>query len=163
MQVQSFDARDLTPDEALAIAELIVKVWPKPEKDAHFRQQQLLAMGRDFHGPDSQAPRSFVIHADGAVIAHAAVIPRTIGTSRGALTIAGLCRVCSDPAYRGQGLGEKVVRAAFQPVDEGIFPFSLFQTTPPVAKFYERFGRLPRAQRVHEFRCPRSDRQPFLG
>lgn len=140
MQVETLDSRHITSDEALAIARLIAKVWPKPDKNEAFRQHQMLTMGQGYHGPDNQAPRSLVIREQDRVIAHAAVIPRTIGTSQGDLTIAGLCKVCSDPTLRGKGLGELVVRGVFDLVDAEVFDFSLFQTTTAVKKFYERLG-----------------------
>ena len=52
----------------------------------------------------------------------------------------GLTKVVSDPERRGEGLGAAVVRATLALVDEGAFPFSLFQTTTQVRPFYERLG-----------------------
>jgi predicted N-acetyltransferase YhbS len=140
MQVEMLDARTLSPADALAIAELLVRVWPKPEKTVEIRQQQMLEMGRDYQGGDTQAPRSFLLRESGRVIAHAAIITRTIGTSWGDLTIAGLARVCSDPDLRGRGLGALVVRPIFELVDRGVFPFSLYQTSEQVRPFYEELG-----------------------
>ncbi|TWU26125.1 GNAT family N-acetyltransferase [Bythopirellula polymerisocia] len=140
MQVETLDSRHLSAEDALAIGRLIVKVWPKPDKDEVFRQKQMLTMGQDYQGPDSQAPRSFVIREGEHMLAHAAVIPRIIGTMQGDIAIAGLCKVCSDPNMRGQGLGELVVRGVFDLVDNGVFEFSLFQTTPRVKEFYEGLG-----------------------
>jgi predicted N-acetyltransferase YhbS len=139
-QVEILDARTFSDADARAIAELLVKVWPKPGKTVEFRQQQMLDMGQGFQGPDSQAPRSSLIRENGRVIAHAALIPRTVGTTSGELTIAGLARVCTDPDYRGQGLGELVVRAIFDAVDDGSFPFAFFQTNTRIQPFYEKFG-----------------------
>ena len=83
------------------------------------RAQQQLAFGQDYSGPDAQAPRSYVVRDGERVIAHALVFARTIRTTAGEMTIAALARVCSDPTFRGQGLGEAVVRAAFAAVDRG--------------------------------------------
>jgi predicted N-acetyltransferase YhbS len=140
MQVETLDARHLTEADALAIAELLVRVWPDSHKTVEVRQQQMLDMGRDYQGPDQQAPRSFVIREQGRVIAHSAVIPRTIGTADGELTIAGLARVGTDPDQRGRGLGAVVVRPVFELVDQGAFTFSLFQTTDEVSNFYKKLG-----------------------
>jgi predicted N-acetyltransferase YhbS len=100
----------------------------------------MLEMGQGYTGPEEQAPGSYLIRDQGHVIAHAAIIPREIGTTSGTCVIAGLARVCTAPAARGRGLGEQVVRAVFEVVDRGAFAFSLFQTTPPVQAFYERLG-----------------------
>lgn len=140
MQVEMLDARTLSPSDARAIGELLVRVWPKPDKTVEVRQQQMLEMGRDYQGNDEQAPRSFLVREAGRVIAHAAIITRRVGTTQGDLTIAGLARVCSDPELRGRGLGAVVVRPIFALVDEGVFPFSLYQTSHEVRPFYEKLG-----------------------
>ena len=119
MAVETLDARRLSKANARAIAELLVRVWPKPDKNVEFRQRQMLALGDGYDGPENQAPRCFVVRSSGRVIAHATFLPRTISTTAGLLTIAGLARVCSDPEYRGQKLGEKVVRAVFELIDQG--------------------------------------------
>lgn len=140
MPVEVLDARTLSVADARAIAELLVRVWPKPDKPLQYRERQMLDMGRGYQGNDQQAPRSFLLRDSGRVIAHAAFITRTIGTAQGDVTVAGLTRVCSDPDLRGRGLGALVVRPVFDLVDQGIFPFSLFQTTPEVRPFYEKLG-----------------------
>lgn len=138
MQVETLDARTLSQTDARAIAELLVRVWPESHKTLNIRLQQLLEMGHGYEGSDEQAPRSFLLREKGCLIAHSAVIPRTIGTSQGELTIAGLTRVCTDPDQRGRGLGALIVRPVFDLVDQGAFAFSLFQTTPDVSPFYEK-------------------------
>jgi len=140
MQVETLDIRRLSDADAWAIAELLVRVWPDSPKKVAVRFQQLLDLGCGYTGDDAHAPRSFVLREGGRVVAHAAILPRTIGASTGALTIAGLTRVVTDPDQRGRGLGVLVVRAAFALVDAGDFPFSLFQTTPEVRPFYEKLG-----------------------
>ncbi len=140
MQIETLDARTLTDADAHAIGELLAIVWPNPEKSAAFRMQQMLDMGRGYTGTDAQAPRSFVIREAGKVIAHSAILPRTIGTSQGEMIIAGLARVCADPDQRGRGLGALVAKAALDVVDSGAFSCSLFQTTPKVRPFYEKMG-----------------------
>jgi predicted N-acetyltransferase YhbS len=140
MQVDTWDARTLTPEQALNIGELLVRIWPKPNVTAEDRAQQQLAFGKTYTGGDAQAPRSFVVLDGGRVIAHSLIFGRSIRTADGEMTIAALARVCSDPERRGQGLGDAVVRAAFDPVDAGNFPYSLFQTSHKVRPFYERLG-----------------------
>lgn len=138
--VEELDARTYSAADARAIAELLCLVWPKPEKNVDIRQEQLVALGRGYRGREDQHPRSFVIRDHGRIIAHSGMLPRTIGTGSGDLTIAALSRVCSDPTYRGQGLGELVVREVFSLVDAEVFLFSLFQTSHKVQPFYEKLG-----------------------
>ncbi|NOY41922.1 MAG: GNAT family N-acetyltransferase [Planctomycetes bacterium] len=140
MQVETLDIRTLPNAQATEIAELLVSVWPKSVKTVAVRHEQLLALGDHYAGLEAQAPRSLFIRENGQIIAHAAVLPRTIGTAAGDMVIAGLTRVCTAPEQRGRGLGEIVVRAVFELVDDGTFPFSLFQTTLEVRPFYEKLG-----------------------
>ena len=140
MKVEMLDARTLSQADARAIAELLVRVWPNSAKTVEMRQTLMLEMGRDYAGSDEQTPRSFVLRENVRVIAHAAIINRTIGTSQGEMTIAGLAMVGTDPDQRGRGLGAQVVKPVFELVDQGVFPFSLFQTGPKIAQFYERLG-----------------------
>jgi GNAT superfamily N-acetyltransferase len=140
MAVEMWDARSFTPDQARIIGELLARVWPKPNVTAADRAENLLALGRDYQGPDAQAPRSYVFMEDGKLLAHSAIIPRTIGTTARDITVGGLARVCTDPAARGRGLGELIARAALGAVDSGDFPFALFQTSRRVRPFYEKLG-----------------------
>jgi len=148
MQIECFDANTLTETEARAIGELLATIWPNPEKPVEVRTRQMLEMVQGYQGAAAQAPRSFVIREQGRVIAHSAVIPRTIGTDAGEITIAGLLRVCTDPDQRSRGLGALVVRPVFELVDEGIFPFSLYQTSPQVKPFYEKLGACVVANKI---------------
>lgn len=159
--VEELDSRNYSAADARAIAELLCQVWPKPEKTIDIRQEQLVALGHGYLGPENQHPRSFVIREAGQVIAHSGMIPRTIGTSVGDITIAGLTRVCSDPAYRGQGLGELVVRGVFALVNDGVFAFSLFQTSQKVRPFYEKLGAALVTNRIVNSRDDDPTASPF--
>ncbi len=140
MQIETLDARTFTDADARAIGELLAIVWPNPEKPAEVRMQQMLEMGQDYTGSDAQAPRSYIVREAGKVIAHSAIIPRTIGTTDGQMTIAGLARVCADPNQRGRGLGVLIAKAALEQIDARVFSYSLFQTSPEVRPFYEKLG-----------------------
>lgn len=140
MPVETWDVRDYTPAQAQAVGDLIAQVWPKPHLTAADRADQQLEIGEKYRRLGGPAPRSLVVLEGGRVIAHASLLPREIGTTQGDMIIGGLARVCSDPALRGQGLGELVVRAAFGLVDAGEFPFALFQTNERTSPFYEKLG-----------------------
>lgn len=132
--------QELSRDTAVAIGELLVQVWPKPGVTVDHRADKLQL---DRGAPAASAAwqsRSVLVRDGARVIAHALVFPRTVQTTDGKLTIAALASVCSDPEYRGKNLGATVARAAFGVVDEGLAPFSLFQTSQPVRAFYERLG-----------------------
>jgi GNAT superfamily N-acetyltransferase len=148
MPVEIWDARTFTPTQARAIGELINQVWPKPNMTAADRAEQQLALGRQYSMGVELAPRAVVVVEAGRLLAHAAMLPRVIGAERGERKIGGLARVCTDPAQRGHGLGELVVRAAFGLVDAGEFDFALFQTNERVMAFYEKLGAVRVQNRV---------------
>jgi hypothetical protein len=145
MQVETLDRRRLSQEDALAIAQLIVSIWPKPGRTVDTMAGEMISRWQDYRGPERQHPRSFVVRDGCRVIAHASFDPRTIGTSHGDMTVLALARVCTDPAVRGRKLGQAVVRRTFDLVDDGSFPFSLFQTTDDVQSFYDNLG----AVRIH--------------
>jgi predicted N-acetyltransferase YhbS len=140
MHVETLDRRQLREADALAISELIVSIWPKPGRTAETMAADMLNQWRAYSVAHRQHPRSFVVREDGRVIAHASFDPRNIGTSAGEMTVLALARVCTAPAARGRKLGQAVVQAAFELVDDGSFPFALFQTTDDVQSFYDKLG-----------------------
>ncbi len=139
-QIEIIDRRTISETDARAIAQLVVSIWPKPERTVESFTADMLTQWKDYAGPEEQRPRSCLIREGGQVVAHASVYPRTVRTSQGEITVLALARVCTDPSVRGRKLGDAVVRATFALVDEGAFPFSLFQTTHDVRPFYERLG-----------------------
>ena len=145
MQVETLDRRSLSERDARAIANLVASIWPKPGRTADSLAAEMVNQWRSYQGPEEQHPRSFVVREGERAIAHASFDPRTIRAGDNEITVLALARVCSDPAMRGRRLGQAVVRAAFEVVDQGAFPFSLFQTTNEVQPFYDRLG----AVRIH--------------
>jgi predicted N-acetyltransferase YhbS len=81
-----------------------------------------------------------VVERDGLIVAHALSTPRNILTSACSMTVLALAMVATDPEHRGAGLGRLVVRGAFDLVDQGLFPFCLYQTSFAVEPFYTRLG-----------------------
>jgi predicted GNAT family N-acyltransferase len=114
-----------------------------------------------FDGPEKQRPRSLFIRENDRVIAHSGIDVRNIGTSQGNLTVLALARVCTDPAQRGRNLGAAIVRATFQLVDDGIFPWSLFQTSQPVRPFYEKLGACAITNPIINSRGDTPKKNPF--
>ena len=140
MQIETLDRRTITESDARAIAELLVAIWPKLGRTVESRTEEMLYQWKNYSGPETEHARSFVVREGDRVVAHAGIEPRTIGTSEGDITVLALARVCTDPAVRGRKLGQAVVRAAFDLVGDGSFPFALFQTREAVRPFYERLG-----------------------
>jgi predicted N-acetyltransferase YhbS len=138
--METIDLRTISEADARAVATLLYTVWPKPGRTVESLTADLMTRWRDYRGPEAQFPRSFVVRESGKLIAHASATPRTIGTAVGDLTIMALARVCTHPDARGRKLGDLVARAAFEPVDDGAYQFSLFQTRENVKPFYDRLG-----------------------
>jgi len=163
MEVETLDVRQLGEADLQGIAELLFQVWPKSKKTVDLRRQQLIDLGRLYEGDDAQAPRCFVVREAGRIIAHSTFVPRLIQTTDGPLTIAGLALVCSAPEQRGRGLGEAVVRPFFRLIDEGVFRFSLFQTSAEVRSFYEQLGALVVDNPIVNSKADNSAEAPFAG
>ncbi len=140
LPVRPYRLSQIRDAEALAVGNLLASVWPRPDRGPVERAEQVMRVGRDYDGPASQEPISFIVWQEDEVVAHALTFGRTVQTSGGGLTVMGLAMVAADPACRGQGLGAGIVKAAFERVDSGVFPFALFQTSNEVQSFYERLG-----------------------
>ncbi|MEX0641961.1 MAG: GNAT family N-acetyltransferase [Pirellulales bacterium] len=140
MQIGTLDHRTIREADARAIGELLIAIWPKPGRTVETRTAEILGQWKNYRGPESEFPRSFLVRDNGRVIAHAQADPRMVHTVAGDLKVLALCRVCTDPAVRGKNLGQAVVKAAFGLVDNGPYPFALFQTRQTVRPFYEKLG-----------------------
>lgn len=138
LTLEVIDQNAFSSDALTPIAELLCLVWPKPGRTVASRVR---TMTREIESADEEmSPRGYVVRENGAAIAFGQMLPRLIGSAEGDVAIAGLARVCTHPDHRGRGLGERVVRAAFELIDQGDFRASLFQTSPAVRPFYERLG-----------------------
>ena len=133
--IETLDRRSICEADARLIAEMIVAIWPKPGRTVETQTADLVAQWKNYDGPEAEYPRSFFIREGSSGIAHASAYPRTIRTRHGDKTVLALARVCTAPAARGRKLGDAVVRAAFNLVDRGTYPFASFKQPPPCARF----------------------------
>jgi predicted N-acetyltransferase YhbS len=161
MQIDTIDRRTIQEPEARAIAELLVSIWPKPGRTAETRTAEMLNFWRDYTGPEAQFPRSFVVRENGRLVAHADASPRTIKVPGHELTVLALARVCTTPETRGRGLGQALVKKAFDLVDNGTYPFALFQTKENVRPFYERLGAVVAPNRFYNSHAEDPEADPF--
>ena len=140
MPIEVLDARSYAERDLRAIADLLFRTYASSEKTYEQRVTALRTDARSYQGPEAEHPRSFILRDGSRIVAHAAVLPRTINTEAGKMTILGLLRVATDTGVRGGGHGARVVRAALELVDNGTFPFGLWQTSGAVQPFYEKLG-----------------------
>jgi GNAT superfamily N-acetyltransferase len=80
----------------------------------------------------------FALRQGERLISTAMCFPREIMSERGPLRVLALASVCTDPEFRGLGLGRRMVQAVFAKVDQGAYPVCLFQTGVP--DFYLKQG-----------------------
>lgn len=137
---ETIELPGISDSQALVLGRLLASVWPKPDKGPPQRAAKLQAIGAAYQGPAEQQPLSHVVFEGEIAIAQSTTFARTVQTSDGDLTVLALAMVASAPDRRGEGLGALIVRAAFDRVDSGAFPCSLFQTSFAVRPFYERLG-----------------------
>jgi predicted N-acetyltransferase YhbS len=161
MKIETLDQRTMNEADARAIAELLVAIWPKPGRTVETRTEELLTHWRDYAGPEAQYPRSLLVRENGRVIAHAEATPRTIKVPGRELTVLALARVCTDPAARGRGLGQGLVKAVFDLVDNATYSFALFQTRDSVRPFYEKFGAAIAPNRFFNSHAEDPNADPF--
>ncbi|WP_146574818.1 GNAT family N-acetyltransferase [Botrimarina hoheduenensis] len=126
--------------DALAIGTLLDTIWPHDDRGPEDRARKLIDIGNRYEGPAQRQPLSLVVWDDSLVVAHALVFERVITLGPKPLSALALAGVATHPDCRGRGLGEVVVQAAFDRVDQGLFPLSLFQTSLAVENFYTRLG-----------------------
>lgn len=156
MEIEILDHRSITEPQARELATHLVAIWPRPGRTVDTRTADIYGRWHNYLGPDAEFPRSFIVREGGRIIAHAQGDPRTIRTKLGKLKVLALCRVFTVPEVRGRNLGRAVVEAAFKLVDDGVFPFSLFQTKEEVRPFYEKLGAVVAAN--HFFNSLADDR-----
>lgn len=123
-------------EELRAVCTLIWQTWPWHHSfEEAFLDFKKNIPANAINGTDRLR---FVVYDEALVVAHASIFPRTIHTEQGSMLVGALSGVCTHDKYRRQGLGAHVVRAAFERVDQGEFPVSLWMTNIPT--FYEKLG-----------------------
>ena len=135
--VQRYLTSEMRDQDLKAVFTLLWHTWPWDnssfeEAYANFKRNIPVnaSNGSDRH--------RFVVWEGDQVIAHAGIFVREVRTERGSIALGALTGVCTHADYRMRGLGKQVVRAAFDLVDDGVFPVSLWMTTVP--GFYEKLG-----------------------
>ena len=129
--------KELTESQVWSIVTLDQSVWPSKDKTVDEIAAECMELARVDSAADSNSKR-FVLWEDDQAVAHALTFEREIFTTGGSLKQMALAAVCVAESRRGEGLGARVTRKAFEQVDNGVWPVSVFQT--PVPGFYEKLG-----------------------
>ena len=129
--------KELTESQVWSIVSLIQSVWPNVDKTIVETVAECMDRASVDRAADSNSKR-FVLWEDDQAVAHALTFEREIFTTGGSLKQMGLAAVCVAESRRDEGLGAQVMRKAFEQVDNGVWPVSVFQT--PVPGFYEKLG-----------------------
>jgi len=125
--------------EILACCDICNSTWPSQGGSAEGSAESILQRQKD--GDFSTGTEQwFVIKNGDLVIAHASSFPRKMTVDGYPMTLLALGGVCTRPEQRKLGLGSAVVKACFNRVDQGEFPYCLFQTSHKNRHFYERLG-----------------------
>ncbi len=162
--IVDLDSRHLTPAHTHAIVSLTYRIWPSATRTledvvANYRriQERVGIINPLSHQP----PLRHILWEGDEVLAHASTFERVIATPNGPLPVMALGAVAVHPEHRGKGLGRAVVQRAFERVDRGEFPVSLFQTG--VVAFYEKLGAIPVANEVVNSLSPDGPVTPAWG
>jgi GNAT superfamily N-acetyltransferase len=93
---------------------------------------------RHWHG----VPPAFCVIAEAAeqVVAHAAVVDRTIRVGQRSVRVAGLQNVFVLPPYRGQGLSDRVVAIAMEESGRRGFEYGVLFCRTTLERVYARCG-----------------------
>lgn len=133
MHLHTINANNLEVEVIDQIIALIEETWPlsankeksQTEKREYF---QNLNPGKQCH----------VIFDENKVVGYAESFKRVVRAHILAIKLLGIASVCVSKDYRGQGLGEDLIRVCFGRVNHGEFPVCLFQTTLP--EFYTKYN-----------------------
>jgi GNAT superfamily N-acetyltransferase len=143
----------LSDDELVPMVTLLDRIWPSEdrplEKLIELFPQLRTRLRISYRGCTRASMRHLIWEGD-EVVAHALTFERPIRSDEGELPVMALSAVCVSPDHRGRGLGAAVVRSAFQRVESGEFPVSLFQT--PIPDFYEKLGSVSVSNRFVDSR-----------
>ena len=140
--IHTYQYAELSSAQVRAVVTLLDSIWPSEGRtldaltDTFFEAEQ--KRQQEHRSDQGAAPLRFVIWENKQAIAHATTFTRTIFAAEGPLGVMALAGVCVASTHRGKGLGAAISRKAFERVDQGIYPVSLFQT--PVPGFYEKLG-----------------------
>lgn len=106
---------------------------------------------------DPQSPRAGVrvtVAPSGELVGSVRVPERDIDVDGAVVRVAGIAEVCSDPAYRGQGIAGVALPDAMAYCESTACAASLLHAAPAVAGLYAKYGYAPLVVRYSRLRLP---------
>ncbi len=132
MNLHLKDRKQLTNLEVKKLLELLTSTWPP--KDGKIDMDKMI---EDYKNESLNLFNKVLLFFNRKeLVGHTEIFNREIiieGEKKQILALAG---VCLKPSFRGKDLGFKIVKKAFEFVDNGKFICSIFQTNVPV--FYNK-------------------------
>lgn len=171
MEIETFVAGRMSESEFVAACGLHHAAFGDRGRTlaAVIEKKRAVWMGSDVvPGPlvSEEPPRRYAVRVTssdgsdgGRWLGNAAVLVRTIGTATGDQRVLGLMDVATRPETRGQGLGQRLVRAAWSAVDDGRYPVCLLKTRD-ARGFYEKLGARVIDNKLIDSTVPGNDHHP---
>lgn len=120
----------MPPPLDAAIRDLLCTCFPADEN--------VFRVTRHWHG---SAPAYSLVHRQGAeVYGHVGVVARTIRCGSHHVTVAGVQNVAVHPAFRGRGLGPKLMSGAMEEARRRGIDFGLLFCVPALERYYKSIG-----------------------
>lgn len=132
MKLYLKDRKDLSLAEIRMLLELLTRTWPP--QDGTIDMEKMIAGYQNSKIPLFN--KVLLCFNGEELIGHTEIFAREVVVRSEKRDIMALAGVCVKHTFRGQNIGLQLVRKAFEFVDEGAFPCSIFQTNVP--GFYEK-------------------------
>ncbi len=133
MHLHTFYAEDVKTEVMDQVIGLVDQTWP--DSIPHDKTQ---TQRRGDFLKRNKGKQCHIIFDNEKVVGYAESFQRTVRANTKAIKLLGIGVVCVSTDYRGQGLGEDLIRVCFGRVNHGEFPVCLFQTGVP--EFYSKYN-----------------------
>lgn len=124
---------NISLDDKLSIIKLVRSIWPSKEGCEHSHEEDL-----KLFFADRPEELHIVLKCNYEISGYARVFLREILIGKEVYRNCALAGVCVNESHRMKGYGHRIVRRAFELVDNKHYDCSVFQTGVP--GFYEKLG-----------------------
>jgi predicted N-acetyltransferase YhbS len=133
IEIRSFHPREIEYPDQCSIVNLINETWPPSDN-------QIASINDDLQEFFNSEPEEIHVVAkiEKMVVGYAKTFVRKIRIDGKLVRNMALACVCVRKEFQKNGIGKKIVKKVFEPVDNEKFALSIFQTAVP--QFYEKVG-----------------------